>query len=88
MDVEFNAAKDKANRAKHGVGLAAAERLECDTAITWPDTRNDYGENPECGIGYIGLTLYFLAFVDRRRIRRVISLRRANRKEVKRYAET
>ncbi|MFT3791452.1 MAG: BrnT family toxin [Rudaea sp.] len=38
--------------------------------------------------GYIGLTLYFVAFVDRDPTRRIISLRKANRKEVKRYAET
>ncbi len=88
MEVEFDSAKDKANRAKHGVRLATAGRLEWDTAITWPDTRKDYGENRECGIGYIGLTLYFVVFVDRDQVRRVISLRRANRKEVKRYAET
>jgi len=51
------------------------------------DTRKNYGEDRECGIGYIGLTLYFVAFVDRDETRRIISLRKANRKEVKRYAE-
>lgn len=38
-------------------------------------------------LGYTGLTLYFVAFVDRVPVRRIISLRKANRKEVKRYAE-
>lgn len=38
-------------------------------------------------IGYIGLTLHFVAFVDRDQTRRIISLRKANRKEVNRYAE-
>jgi hypothetical protein len=32
--------------------------------------------------------LYFVAFVDRGDVRRIISLRRANRREVKRYAES
>lgn len=67
--------------------MSAAKELEWDTAITWVDTRRDYGEGRECGIGYIGLTLYFVAFVERDHTRRIISLRKANRKEVKRYAE-
>jgi uncharacterized DUF497 family protein len=31
--------------------------------------------------------LYYVAFVDRSRSRRIISLRRANRREVKHYVE-
>lgn len=31
--------------------------------------------------------LYYVAFVDRSRVRRVISLRRANRREVKHYVQ-
>jgi uncharacterized protein len=85
--IEFDLAKSEANRAKHGVELAAAAGLEWDTAMIWLDTRKNYSEDRECGIGYIGLTLYFVAFVDRDETRRIISLRKANRKEVKRYAE-
>lgn len=32
-------------------------------------------------------TLYFVAFVDRGNVRRIISLRRAERREVKHYVE-
>lgn len=88
MRIAFDPAKDASNLAKHGVSLTAANGLEWDTAITWPDTRQDYGEPRQCGIGYIGLVLYFVAFVDRGAVRRIISLRKANRKEVNRYAET
>jgi uncharacterized DUF497 family protein len=87
MRISHDPRKSEVNRLKHGVELAAAEQLEWETAITWPDTRKDYGEDRQCGIGYIGLTLYFVAFVDRGPVRRIISLRKANRKEVKRYAE-
>ena len=37
---------------------------------------------PDTGI------LYFVAFVDRGTVRRVISLRRANRREVKHYVQS
>lgn len=88
MKVTFDPAKDASNTAKHGVALAAAVRLEWETAVVWLDTRKDYGEPRQCGIGYIGLVLHFVAFVDRGNTRRIISLRKANRKEVERYAET
>lgn len=87
MKVTFDPAKDAANHDKHGVSLAQAAKLEWDTTLTWPDLRRDYGELRQCGIGYIGLRLYAVAFVDRAEGRRIISLRKANRREVNRYAQ-
>lgn len=87
MNIRFDAAKEAANLAKHGVSLTLAADLEWDSALTWPDTRYAYGEPRECAIGYIGMRLFFVVFVDRADGRRVISLRKASRSEVKRYAE-
>lgn len=87
MKVTFDPAKEAANRDKHGVSLTRAVELEWDTALTWPDLRHDYGEARQCGIGYIGLRLYAVTFVDRAEGRRIISLRKANRREVNRYAQ-
>ena len=88
MDIRFDPAKDAANLAKHGVFLALAAALQWESALIWPDTRRAYGEPRQCGIGYIGLRLFFVAFVDRAEGRRVISLRKANAREVNRYAKT
>lgn len=88
MEVTFAPAKDAANQVKHGVTLARSADIEWDTAVTWPDLRRNYGEARQCGIGYIGLRLHFVVFVDRAGRRRVISLRKANRREVNRYAQT
>lgn len=88
MEITFDLAKDASNRAKHGVSLADAAGLEWDSALTWPDERRDYGEARMAGIGYIGLRLYCVVFVDRDEGRRIISLRKANSREVQRYAET
>lgn len=87
MNISFDATKDAANLAKHGVSLRLAAELEWGSALTWPDTRRAYGEPRQCGIGYIGLRLFFVAFVDRAEGRRVISLRKANSREVNRYAK-
>ena len=39
------------------------------------------------GLAYIGLRLYLVVYVDRDEGRRIISLRKANRREVNRYAQ-
>lgn len=87
MKVIFDPAKDAANRDKHGVSLAKAAELEWESALTWPDLRRDYSEPRQCGLGYIGMRLYAVAFVERADGRRIISLRKANRREVNRYAK-
>ena len=78
--------------AKHGVSLAEAAGFEWDAAVVWPDQRRDYGEARMVALGYIGLRIMAVVFVDRPADkpteRRIISLRKANSREVKRYAET
>lgn len=92
MNVTFDPAKDAANVAKHGVSLTEAAGFEWGSAVVWPDTRRDYGEARMVALGYIGLRIMALVFVDRPpeepTERRIISLRKANSREVKRYAET
>jgi len=87
MQITFDTNKDKANIEKHGVSLADASGFEWDDAVTWEDERKDYNEARMCAIGYIGNRLYYVVYVDRDEARRIISLRKANMREVKRYAE-
>lgn len=87
MEITFDPAKDANNIAKHGISLALVADLEWDTAVVWADVRHDYGEARMVSIGFIGARLYFVAFVDRGARRRIISLRKANKREVKWYAE-
>ena len=91
MNVTFDPAKDAANLAKHGISLNEAVGFEWGTAVVWPDTRRDYGEPRMVALGYIGLRIMALVFVDRPpdkpTERRIISLRKANTREVNRYAK-
>jgi uncharacterized DUF497 family protein len=92
MNVVFDSAKEVANLAKHGLSLLDAVGLEWDTAVVWPDERYAYEEVRMVALGYIGLRLMVVVFVDRPlelpTERRIISLRKANTREVKRYAQT
>lgn len=88
MRIEFDPAKDAANRAKHGVSLASAGGLEWEAALVWVDERFAYGEARMIALAPKASILYYVAFVDRGDARRIISLRRANRREVRHYVQT
>jgi uncharacterized DUF497 family protein len=87
MHIEFDPAKDLANQDKHGVSLAMAVDLDWEAALVWVDERIEYGEARMIALAPKTGVLYYVAFVDRSKARRIISLRRANRREVKHYVE-
>ena len=45
MEFEWDEAKDVENRAKHGIGLGEASLLDWETALRFPDSRRNYGED-------------------------------------------
>ena len=87
MRIEFDHVKDAINQGKHGLSLAMASELDWVAALVWVDDRLDYQEMRMIALVPQTETLYCVAFVDRGEARRIISLRRANRREVKHYVE-
>ena len=87
MRIEFDPTKDASNQLKHGVSLAMAAELDWEAAWVWVDERFDYNEMRMIALAPKTETLYYVAFVNRGEVRRIISLRRANRREVKHYVE-
>jgi uncharacterized DUF497 family protein len=89
LKIVFDPAKDKLNRIKHGgLSLADAIALEWDGAAYFQDQRQEYGEHRVIALVYLGDRLRVVIFVDRGDERRIISLRKANYRKVKRYAKT
>ena len=86
MNVKFDPAKDALNLVNHHMSLALAEELDWDTLQVKPDSRRDYGEERMIGYALMNTRLYCVVFVDRDESRRIISLRKANSREVKQYA--
>lgn len=83
----FDPAKDVVNQAKHGVSLALAEVLFAGPHVSMSDDRFDYGEVRQVAFGYIQDRLFVCVYADRETERRVISLRKANQREVNCYGE-
>jgi uncharacterized DUF497 family protein len=77
--------KNAINIAKHGISLARAEDMNMETAVIITDDRFDYGEVRHLAFGDIDGSSHCLVFTLRGNEVRAISLRRANRKEIKRH---
>lgn len=87
MRIEFDPDKDISNQLKHGVPLSLAGELDWEAALVWIDERFEYGETRMIALAPETEILYYVAFVERGDVRRIISLRRANRREVKYYVQ-
>ena len=61
--------------------------LDWKAALVWVDERFEYREARMIALAPKTEILYYVAYVDRGDVRRIISLRRANRREVKHYVE-
>jgi uncharacterized protein len=87
MHIVFDPAKDDANIASHGVSLELAARIDWPEVLVGVDDRRDYGELREIGYALIDARLYCVVFTQRAAILRIISLRKANNREIDRYEE-
>lgn len=87
MEIEFDPSKDALNRSKHGVSLAIAGELDWDAALVRVDDRFAYDEPRLIALAPRKETLYYVAFAEHGEVLRIISVRRATRREVKFYVE-
>jgi uncharacterized DUF497 family protein len=85
MKLSYDSAKNNSNIQKHGLSLAEARLLEWDTALEWIDGRKDYGEERRIALVLIKQRLYCIVYVELKAGIRVISLRKANVREVEKY---
>lgn len=79
--LEWDEEKRAANLTKHGVDFAVAERIDWAAALTAEDARAAYGERRLVTLADIDGRLHFCAWTYRGNRIRIISLRKANRRE-------
>lgn len=87
VQIEWDPAKNQSNKAKHGLDLAGAAEVFGGLVAVAEDLRRDYGEPRYKAIGMLGDMVVSVAFTVRGERVRVISLRRAGRKERRAYEE-
>lgn len=88
MQITCDPVKDMLNQRKHGISLLDADVFDWDTALYWVDRRRDYEEQRMCALGRIADRVHVAVFVVRAGTLRMISLRKANPREERRYGKT
>lgn len=85
MDITYDPTKSAANLEKRGFSFEAAAGFDFSTANIAMDTRHEYPEPRFQALGFVGKRLYVLVFTPTPTGIRVISMRKANSREQKRY---
>ncbi len=88
LEYEWDDAKRQANLERHGLDFAAMEAFDWDGAVIFEDDRFDYGETRFVAYGRIHGRLVAVVYTLRGDAVRVISLRKANTREERRYGQS
>ncbi|MEO0914535.1 MAG: BrnT family toxin [Pseudomonadota bacterium] len=86
-DFEWDEGKDAENGAKHGLSFDAVARLDWDHGLEILDDREDYGEDRFIRTAMLDGTLCACVFTEREDRLRIISLRKATKREIRLYEQ-
>lgn len=87
MEIEFDTNKDEANIRLRGLSFERVVNFDFETAVYRQDSRRDYGETRIRTLGFLDGRLHALVFTETSKGIRVISFRKANKREVKTYEQ-
>ena len=85
--IDFDPAKSARNERERGIAFERFADMDFDTAVAIEDSRKDYGEQRLRVLGRIDGKLHAAVITPRGETIRVISLRRANKREERAYAK-
>ena len=88
MLISFDTAKNSRNVQMRGLSFTQVNDFDFETAFVEVDLRKEYGETRYVAIGFLHQRLHVLCFTETDDGIRVISFRKANDREVQRYAKT
>jgi uncharacterized DUF497 family protein len=88
MEYEYDEEKSEATLQDRGIDFDFAARVFDGDLIEYEDKRHDYGERRYVAIGPIEGEIFAVVYTWRRGRRRIISARRASRRERDAYRRT
>ena len=83
MKLDWDETKRQMTLRERGLDFADVALIDWETAITFDDDRQDYGERRQVCLGRMREHVVVVAFTFRGNTLRVISMRKANRRERK-----
>ncbi len=87
MQIEFDPVKSAKNERLRNLPFGVAVHLFEGPKFEWEDGRKDYGEVRVNALGEIEGRVHFVTFTRRSEAIRIISFRKANGRETRRYRE-
>jgi len=87
VEISYDPAKNERNIAERGLSFERAAWFDFETSLIWIDSRKAYPEVRFSALGLLDGRVHSLVFAETDRGIRVISLRKANKREVKRYEQ-
>ena len=87
MEFEGDETKDGSNLNKHGLNFGDATEIFSSMRVTTVDNRKDYGEIRKITIGRIDNRICVVVYSERDETIRIISARKANARERRKYDE-
>ena len=87
MRITFDPVKNERNVRLRGLSFEQAADFAFDSALFAVDERKEYHETRFVAMGLLGSRVHVLCFIEMPDGIRVISLRKANSREVNRYAQ-
>lgn len=85
MKIEFDPTKSEKNKQNRDLPFSRVIDFVWESAIFKEDTRKDYPEKRIVGMGYLDKRLHIICFTPIDQGVRVISFRKANKREVNYY---
>ena len=85
MEISFDPKKDEWTKQDSGLSLSAGREIIRNGVAFERDERRDYGEERFVAFGYIGRRLHVCVFTIRGEAFHIISVRKANQREVKKH---
>ena len=82
MHIEFDSNKYDTNIRDRGLSFEWVVSFDFETAVFKQDVRRDYGEIRYRALGYLDERIHALVFTETAKGIRVISFRKANKREV------
>lgn len=86
VKIEFDQAKRDKTLLERGLDFARSNEVFSSVTVTVGDTRNDYGEERFITVGMLDLRTVVLVWTPRGDVRRIISMRYANEREISKYS--
>jgi uncharacterized DUF497 family protein len=87
MEITYDSAKNDRNIHERGLSFERVAEVDFNQALVLADARKEYGETRYIALCYLDGRLHVLCFTETEAGIRVISFRKANAREARRYGK-